>query len=115
MLMKLSKGEQVIAERVKMADTFYLRIVGLMFSKSLQGFDCLWLKPCNSIHTFFMRYEIDVMYLDKNMKVVKIIRNIKPWRMTRMYFSAAQCLEFSGGFLPSNIKEGDLLEAICIS
>jgi uncharacterized protein len=115
MLMKLAKGEQVIAEKVKMADTIYLRTVGLMFSKSLDGFDCLWIKPCSSIHTFFMRYPIDVIFLDKNLKVVKIIKNIKPWRMTLMYFGAAQCLEFSGGFLPENINAGDTLEAVCIS
>ena len=86
-----------------------------MFSKSLDGFDCLWLKPCSSIHTFFMRYDIDVMFVDKKMKIIKIIRNIKPWRMTLMYFGSAQCLEFSGGFLPEELKEGDILEAVCIN
>ncbi|MBT7608754.1 MAG: DUF192 domain-containing protein [Bacteriovoracaceae bacterium] len=113
--MKLTKGDQVIAEKVKMADTIYLRTVGLMFSKSLDGFDCLWIRPCKSIHTCFMKYPIDVMFLDKKLKIVKIIKNIKPWRVTLMYFTATQCLEFSGGFLPGNLKIGDNLEAVCIN
>ena len=73
MLLRLIMGDMIIAEKVKMADTFYLRTIGLMFSKGLDGFDCLWLKPCSSIHTFFMRYEIDVMFVDKKMKIIKVI------------------------------------------
>lgn len=115
MFYEIKKGEMVLAKKAKMADSIYLRTLGLMFSKGLEGFDALWLKPCNSIHTFFMNYEIDVVFLSKDLTVVKVLRNVKPWRMTGMYFKASQCLEFFGGTLPEGIGEGEKLEAVCIN
>ncbi len=105
-----------IGERIFIASTFLERLKGLMFDRSLgEDFDGMLIKQCNSIHTFFMNYNIDVLFLNKNLKVIKIIRGIKPWRMTKVYFSANQVLELKGGSLSSNIVEGDLLEEICIS
>ncbi|MCO4792894.1 MAG: DUF192 domain-containing protein [Bacteriovoracaceae bacterium] len=112
-MMKIKFKNQTIAEEVKVADGFVTRLIGLMFSKSLVGFDALLIKPCNSIHTCFMRYNIDVIFLDKNMTVVKIIREIKPWRMTWIYFKSHQVLEMAGGTLPSDINEGETLEVVC--
>jgi uncharacterized membrane protein (UPF0127 family) len=110
----LSKGIE-LGVNVKIASTFYDRLVGLMFRKSMLDSDGLLINPCRSIHTFFMRYEIDVLFLDSNYKIVRIIRHLKPWKMTWLYWKASQVLEFYGGTLPEGIIEGDTLEVVCIS
>jgi len=108
--------EMILGEKVFIASTFYERLKGLMFDKNLgQEFDGMLIKHCNSIHTFFMNYKIDVLFLSKSLRVVKIIRGVKPWRVTRVYFGANQVLELKGGSLSSSIVEGDLLEEICIN
>ncbi len=104
-----------ISNDVKVADGFFDRLIGLMFKKEMNGFSALWIKPCNSIHTCFMRYDIDVLFLDKNNKIVKIFRSMRPWRMTRLYFTVSSVLELKGGTLNENVKEGDQLEVVCIN
>lgn len=112
-MMVQNQNQIKVASSAKEASSMISRMKGLMFSKDMVGFDGLFIKPCNSIHTFFMNYPIDVIFLNKEMKVVKIKRNLLPWRMTRMYLSAHQVLELKGGTLDDRILEGDKLEVIC--
>jgi uncharacterized membrane protein (UPF0127 family) len=107
-----SKTNTVLAQNVKVADSFWDRTMGLMFKKDLTGMDGLLLNPCNSIHTSFMRFSLDAIFLDKENKIVKIIRDMKPWRMTRMYFRANKVLEMKAGTFPIEINEGEQLEVI---
>lgn len=107
--------DSIICKNLKIADDFASRLIGLMFKKEMVGFDGLLIKQCNSIHTFFMRYALDLVFLNKEMKVVKVIENVKPWRMTLMYLKASQVLELEGGTLESRIKKDDQLEIICIN
>lgn len=106
---RIKTKDIIIGSRIKIANTAVDRLVGLMFSKKLPDCDGLLIEPCNSIHTFFMRYPIDVIFLDRNKKIVKIVRNIKPWRMTWMYWKATSVLEIAGNTLDESVKEGDLL------
>ena len=104
-----------ICERAEIAESFSSRLVGLMFKKSMEGFDGLMITQCNSIHTFFMRYPLDLIFLDKSLKVIKVIENKAPWRMSLMYFSSSQVLEVIGGTLKGRVTKGDQLEMQCIS
>lgn len=104
-----------IARKAKAAESFVDRSVGLMFSESLGEKDALIIHPCRSIHTFFMKYSIDVIFLNKANKVVKVLRNIKPWRVTPIYFNANKVVELEGGSLPESIEPGVKLEIECIS
>jgi len=104
---KIKKGKIEIAQRIDLADSLLKRIIGLMFSKDLGERDGLLITPCNSMHTFFMRYELDIVFLSRNNKVIKVIRNMKPWRMTWVYFKANKVLEMKGGTLSREIKAGD--------
>jgi uncharacterized membrane protein (UPF0127 family) len=115
MMMVQNQNKIKIAENAIEASSMLSRMKGLMFSSGMDGFDGLFIKPCNSIHTFFMNYPIDVLFLNKEMKIVKIKRNLRPWRMTRMYFNAHQVLELKGGTLDDRIIEGDNLEVLCIN
>ncbi|RLA63237.1 MAG: DUF192 domain-containing protein [Epsilonproteobacteria bacterium] len=103
-----------LGKDIKLADSTFSRVKGLMFDEKIEG-DGLLIRPCNSIHTFFMKFNIDVLFLNKSLKVVKIIRNMPPWRMSKIYWSAWQVLEFSGGSLNDEIVEGDYIEEVCLN
>lgn len=110
-MIKVSLNNNCISEKILVADNMISRIVGLMFrSTPPQNAEGLLLDPCNSIHTCFMRYPIDVVFLNKNNKVIKVIRDLRPWRMTWIYFKASKTLELPAGKLPLEVKEGDVLE-----
>ena len=71
--------DNVEYRNVYVAETFWNRFKGLMFVPKESSFNLL-IKNCNSIHTCFMRFNIDVYCLDKDFKVVKKYTNIKPFR-----------------------------------
>ena len=108
--MVVSKGGRVVAGNVRVARGFFDRALGLMFSKGMGGFDGLLLEPCRSVHTCFMRYPIDVVFLDGGMRVVGLVRRMPPWRMTRLHPGAVRALELMGGALPADVGVGDRLE-----
>lgn len=113
--MKIKNNEWEIAKDVVLADTFLSRARGLMFRKEMNEFDGMLITPCNSIHTFGMNFPIDVVFLSKTFEVVKIFENLKPYRMTRPYFSATQVLELKSGTLNGRLNKGDRLEVMCIN
>lgn len=78
----------LLASNLFTADGLVSRTKGLLGRKSLPLGEGLWIKRCNSIHTLFMRFAIDAVFVDDNLKVVSIYRNLKPWRITRLHFRA---------------------------
>ena len=82
---------------VLMADTFLTRFAGLMFRKKLPVATALFLAPCNSVHMCFMRFAIDVVYLDKEYNIIKIVKDLKPWVGLSMCSKAWAVLEMTAG------------------
>ncbi len=78
-LLNAMTGE-ILIERLEIADSFWRRFLGLQFRSRLLLQQGLWLTPCSSIHTCFMRFTIDVIMVDSEMRVIAIHRGIKPWR-----------------------------------
>jgi len=101
---------KVLANDLKIAKSFADRTLGLMFIKEMKGFDALLLEPCTSVHNFFVRFPIDLIFLNKDNKVVKLIPCFKPWRMTGIYLKARKVLELPNGTIGDFIKVGDSLE-----
>ena len=66
--------------KAKVARTLFARMKGLIGTKSLPPDEGLLILRCHAIHTFFMSFAIDATFLDRNDRVVKIVRNIRPWR-----------------------------------
>lgn len=112
---KITFKEKQIFENGRVASNVIERMKGLMFEKDMQNFDALLIVSCNAIHTCFMNFNIDVVFLNKSNEVVQIIRNLKPWRFTKIYFKADKVLEMVAGRLPDYIKPGDRLEVICLN
>ena len=79
---RLQDGRSVVAcERCLIADGPWLRLRGLLGRRALEPGDGLLLKPSNSIHMFFMRFAIDAVFLDADLRVVKVVRGLRPWRL----------------------------------
>ena len=83
--------------KIMVADTFFLRLRGLMFHKILPPATGLLLEPCNSVHMCFMRFAIDVVYLDKEFNIIKIVKNLRPWVDLSMCSQAWAALEMTEG------------------
>lgn len=109
-LVNLSNGK-TIAQDICVADTFLKRLVGLMFQKELSSEKALIIENCNAIHTFFMRFPIDVLFVDKNNRVVKVVKNFKPWRISAFVKNADYVVELaSGSVTDSLVKVGDQIK-----
>jgi uncharacterized membrane protein (UPF0127 family) len=105
-----SREGAVVAPRVEEAARWGERLKGLLGRSELPEGEGLHIVPCNSIHMFFMRFPIDVAFLDPEGRVVRAIHRIKPWRATRVYLEARSALELKAGALErSGTREGDLL------
>ena len=111
--MKLRHGDDLLAEKVQQATNICQRTRGLMFRDSWDAETSLWIHRCNSIHTAFVRFPIDVVFVDKNLQVKKVILGIKPWRLIPPVFSASSVFEFvscdENKLLVSQLKPGDQL------
>jgi len=80
---------------IRTADSFISRFFGLMGKRDVDY--GLLLIPCKSIHTFFMKISIDVVYLDKTLTVVDIERNMMPWKTGKYHSKAYGILELPAG------------------
>jgi len=97
----------VLAERARVADTMWARAVGLLGQSSAGP--GLILDPCSSIHTWFMGFPIDVVFLDAQDVVLAAYPALRPWRMTRWVRGARRVLEVEAGRL-GGTAVGDRLE-----
>ncbi len=101
---------QVLADKAHQAASFLSRGRGLMFSPPLPEGGGLVIEPCNSIHMFFMRYPLDVVFTDAGGRVLFLYRGIKPWRMGRIVKGARRAIELPEGTVDRTHTEiGDLL------
>jgi uncharacterized membrane protein (UPF0127 family) len=79
-LVSKTTGKTLVA-RLTIADKFWSRLVGLQFRRALGSDAGLLLVPCNSVHTCFVRFPVDVIFLDGNGSVLAIRRSLRPWRL----------------------------------
>lgn len=95
---------------ISAATTLFTRLIGLLGTLSSRERKALFIAPCAGVHTFGMRYPLDIVFLDVEGKVLKIIRNLAPNRMTGGVASARSVLEFASGTLAEGqIRVGDRL------
>ncbi len=94
--MRNQTRETVLAEFAEVADTSAKRRTGLLKHTRLESGEGLWIIPCESVHTFFMKFPIDLVYLDKNRKVRKIRHAMGPWRLSAC-LTARSVLELPAG------------------
>jgi len=107
----VNKGTgEVISHKAAIAGSFFSRLVGLMFRKSIDTESALAFYRTISIHTFFMRFPIDVLFLDKESRILKIYKALKPWRLA-FCPKAFIVIELPADkSLEKKLKTGDILE-----
>jgi uncharacterized protein len=103
-----------LADTVLLADTPRSRCVGLLGRESLGPGEGLWICPTQAIHTIGMRFPIDVVFLDRFLRVKRMYHRLVPFRMTRFVWGAKSALELSAGSLErSGVCKGDQLQFAC--
>ena len=102
----------VLADAAEVADSSEKRRMGLLKHASLEPGYGLWIVPCESVHSFFMKFAIDLVYLDRNKKVRKVRHSMVPWRVSAC-LSAHSILELPAGVAAaSGTEPGDQLEIV---
>ena len=104
---------QVVCERCKVADGPLTRLRGLMGRRELPRGEGLLLKPAPSIHTFFMRFPIDAVFLDAGMNVLSVKAALSPWRVAGQRGARAVLELPAGEARRRGVMEGTNLELAC--
>jgi len=101
----------VLGRRIRVAETGLTRIVGLLGERELQSGDGLLIVPSQGVHTLGMQFPIDIAVLDDDWKVLATRRDMRPFRMTQIFWRAAAVLELPSGMLEStSTRVGDTIE-----
>jgi uncharacterized protein len=92
-----------LATHLRLAATHWSRLCGLIATDPTHfpAGEGLWIVPCHGVHTFAMRFPIDVLYLDSDKVVIHIEENLKPWRVAPVRMHASSVLELPGRSLTS--------------
>jgi uncharacterized membrane protein (UPF0127 family) len=102
----------VLADRMQVADSFFTRLLGLMFRRRFEPGQGLWLTGTNGIHMFFMNFAIDAVFLDKKRRVVKVYERLPAWiGMAPLVWGADSVVELPPGAVDGlELRKGDQLE-----
>jgi len=105
------KNNALLADKALLADNFCSRLIGLLNRQSLGAGEALILKPACSIHTLFMRFSIDVLFLDKTGKVIAALPSLKPFRLSPLYFQSISVIELPETTIRlTNTQPGDTIQ-----
>lgn len=108
-IQNLTRGTE-LASRLEVADTPATRNKGLLGRSGLPSGGGLWIVPCGSVHTFFMKFPIDLVYIDRRKRVKKVCGPVGPWRVSACLF-AHSILELPAGTIEnSQTRPGDQLQ-----
>ena len=89
----------VLAEDLFIARTLFTRVKGLLGRKVFLPNQAIILDPCNSVHTFFMRFPIDLLFVDKNYKVIQALPDFHSNRVSSIYWKSSRVIELPSGKL----------------
>ena len=104
----VSKGV-ALASELEIATSFLARSEGLLGRRGLRPDTGMLIDPCPSVHTWFMRFPIDVIFLDKKNRVVGLRRNMKPWRMAWSWRGAKTIELPVGAIAATRTQVGDIV------
>ena len=85
--------QKPLAGVLMIADSFLRSLIGLMGRSSLEAGHGLWIVPCQSVHTFWMRFSIDVVFLDEHGKVIHLVESLRPFRISKHLSRARSVIE----------------------
>lgn len=105
-----SSNNNLIADNVKLANSFITRTLGLIPKTTISEDEGLVIKPCCSVHTFFMRFGIDILFVNKRNEIIALYENVNPWRILPIHLTAFYVVELAAGTISTkNIEKGDII------
>lgn len=108
-----SNNGQVLAHHIEVAANFKKRLKGLLGRSGFKHGEALILSPCNWIHTCFMNFPIDILFVDQEMVVLKVLENMKPFRFSPLIPRSHLVVELPAGRLAATgAGAGDHLQFI---
>ncbi|MDP9233235.1 MAG: DUF192 domain-containing protein, partial [Actinomycetota bacterium] len=105
----VSSSEIVVASEVRWARSALGRARGLMGQSAMPPGTAMVFEPARQIHTFGMKFPLDVVFCDRTWKVLHVVRSMAPARMTRVVWRARYVLELRGDSLPAGVDVGQSL------
>lgn len=105
-----ASGPRPLAEDVGLANTWWTRLRGLIGRPPLQAGQGLWIVPCQQVHTHFMGRPIDVIFLDREGCILRILPALAPWRFSPWVRGGHAVLELPAG-AAAGLQPGDRLHA----
>ena len=105
----VSRLGAVVCERCSVAESPLTRMKGLLGRNELPAGEGIWLRPCGSVHTAFMRFAIDVVFLDRELHVLRVAADVKPWRAVAQRGARAVLELRSGEAKRRGVAEGTAL------
>jgi len=100
----------IVADHAVMAVDFSSRLIGLMFRASLPEGQGLWIEPCADIHSCFMRFHFDAIFISKDLKIVALEKDVAPWKLIWTKKGARSVLELPSGTInKTQCQVGDQL------
>ncbi len=108
-----NSGAELIIEDFEIASSFWQRGKGLLGRKSLNANQAMWIQATNNIHTFFMRFSIDCIFINRKLEIVKIKKSVPPFRFVGPYWKSQSVIEAAAGFAEQkNLHVGDQLYVV---
>ncbi|TJY40722.1 DUF192 domain-containing protein [Cohnella pontilimi] len=113
MRLVIRESGRQLADRIELADTFFRRFRGLMLTKSLPKGTGLHIRPCRSVHSFFMKYSIDVLHLDEFGRIVGMEPRLRPGRIGQSFQGTHSIIELPAGSLEeADVRVGQTADII---
>lgn len=101
----------LIGDKVQVADTSFTRLFGLLGKRNLDTGRGLWIKPSSGVHTLGMMFTIDVIGLDKDLRVLRLWSDLVPFRVTKVNTRVRSVIELPAGRIAEcGVQLGDLLQ-----
>lgn len=108
---RIASSGALVATRLRLANTHWTRLRGLLGTAALGQGRGLWIEPCQQIHMFGMRYPVDALFVDENRRVVAVLEHLEPNRLSPKIAGARSVIELPAGTAASaGLRVGDLLE-----
>ncbi len=102
----------ILAAKLEVAGSGTARRKGLLGRENLASGEGLWIVPCESVHTFFMRFPIDLVYLDRKNRVRKLCAGVGPWRISACLMARSVLELPAGAIRATQTQRGDIVEVV---
>ncbi len=110
-LNRLKPQAEELIPQLEVAENFWSRLKGLLGRSSINENQAMWIHNCNSIHTFFMNFAIDCVFVDQNLQVKAIARDVRPGRIVWPIWGARSVFEMKSGLADQlKIQVGEVLD-----